>query len=53
MSGDLLVGNDAQGKGGEAFLAPTYACRPPGLRHGPFKSETGCMLFEMHYPGGS
>jgi hypothetical protein len=42
MSGDLVVGNDAQGKGGgEAFLAPTYACRPPGVRLGPFKSETG------------
>jgi hypothetical protein len=49
MSGDLIVGNDAQGKGGEPFAAPTYACRPPGVHHGPFKSENGCMLFEMHY----
>ena len=40
MSGDLIVGNDAQGKGGEPFDAPTYACRPPGVHHGPFKSET-------------
>ena len=30
MSGDLIVGNDAQGQGGEKFTAPTYACRPPG-----------------------
>ena len=30
-------------------VAPTYACRPPGVHHGPFKSEQGCMLFEMHY----
>src|SRR6267154_1637270 len=30
VSGDLIVGNDAQGKGGEPFAAPTYACRPPG-----------------------
>ena len=49
MSGDLIVGNDAHGKGGKPFLAPTYACRPPGVHHGPFKSETGCLLFEMHY----
>jgi len=49
LSGDLTVGNDAQGKGGESFLSPTYACRPPGVFHGPFKSEKGCMLFEIHY----
>jgi hypothetical protein len=49
LTGDLTVGNDAQGKGGEGFLSPTYACRPPGVHHGPFKSEQGCMLFEIHY----
>lgn len=49
LQGDLTVGNDAQGKGGESFSAPTYACRPPGAVHGPFKSEKGCMLYEIHY----
>ncbi len=49
VSGDLIVGNDANGQGGEPFQAPTYACRPPGVYHGPFKSEGGCILFEMHY----
>lgn len=49
VSGDLTVGNDAQGRGGEPFKAYTYACRPPGVSHGPFKSETGCLLFEIHY----
>jgi hypothetical protein len=49
VSGDLTVGNDAQGNGGEPFHAPTYACRPPGAPHGPFKSEGGCVLFEVHY----
>lgn len=48
VSGDLIVGNDAQGRGGETFHAPTYACRPPGVYHGPFKSDGGCMLFEIH-----
>jgi hypothetical protein len=49
VSGDLIVGNDAQGRGGEPFEAPTYACRPPGVHHGPFKSDGGCLLYEIHY----
>lgn len=49
MSGDLTVGNDAQGQGGEAFSPHTYACRPPGAAHGPFKSEGGCVLLEIQY----
>jgi hypothetical protein len=49
VSGDLTVGNDEQGKGGESFAPLTYACRPPGASHGPFKSVGGCLLFEIHY----
>ena len=49
VAGDLTVGNDAQGKGGESFPAGTYACRPPGAVHGPFKSQAGCLLYEIHY----
>ena len=49
VSGDLTVGNDANGKGGVSFKPNTYACRPPGAPHGPFKSEHGCMLLEIHY----
>ena len=49
ISGDLTVGNDEQGNGGESFAPNTYACRPPGAYHGPFKSNNGCMLFELHY----
>lgn len=49
VSGVLTVGNDANGEGGEPFNAPTYACRPPGVYHGPFKSEEGCLLYELHY----
>ena len=49
LSGDLVVGNDAKGKGGTPFAPNTYACRPPGAKHGPFRSDTGCMLFEIHY----
>ncbi|MBX9739667.1 MAG: cupin [Beijerinckiaceae bacterium] len=49
VSGDLTVGNDEQGNGGESFKPFTYACRPPGAFHGPFKSEEGCLLLEIHY----
>ena len=49
VSGDLTVGNDEYGKGGTSFQPFTYACRPPGAHHGPFRSDSGCVLLEMHY----
>ena len=49
VSGDLIVGNDENGRGGEQFLPYTYACRPPGVYHGPFRSEKGCLMLEIHY----
>ena len=49
FTGDLTVGNDANGEGGVPFKPNTYACRPPGAAHGPFKSQGGCILLEMHY----
>ncbi len=49
VSGDLTVGNDEKGAGGTSYPPFTYACRPPGAVHGPFKSEGGCILFELHY----
>ncbi|MBV8990594.1 MAG: cupin [Solirubrobacterales bacterium] len=49
VSGDLTVGNDAEGNGGESFSPHAYACRPPGAPHGPFKSKGGCLLLEIHY----
>lgn len=47
--GDLRVGNDKNGKGGETFKAPTYAVRPPGSWHGPVASDGGCTVLEIHY----
>lgn len=49
VTGDLTVGNNEQGEGGESFKPFTYACRPPGAFHGPFKSVDGCILLEVHY----
>ena len=49
VSGDLVVGNSEEGKGGSSFHPFTYACRPPGAYHGPFRSDGGCVLLEIHY----
>lgn len=49
VSGDLRVGCDAEGEGGEAFGPSTFACRPPGAVHGPFVSRTGCVMLEFQY----
>jgi hypothetical protein len=47
VSGDLVVGGESSSV--ETFGPNTYACRPPGVAHGPFRSMTGCLLFEIHY----
>ena len=31
------------------FRAGQYACRPPGMPHGPWKSPNGCTTFEVRY----
>ncbi|MDO4683360.1 MAG: cupin [Lautropia sp.] len=49
ISGDLIVGVNELGEGGSTFFSNTYACRPPGVFHGPFKSVGGCLLLEIHY----
>lgn len=51
LSGDLTVGNDSTGEGGTRFEGYTYAVRPPGVYHGPFRSDTGCLLLETHFYG--
>jgi len=33
----------------ETFTAGMYACRPPGMEHGPWVSEDGCTTFEARY----
>ena len=46
IAGDLIDLGSGKEK---TFLANTYACRPPGIYHGPFRSKTGCLLLETHY----
>lgn len=33
----------------EVFSAGMYACRPPGMPHGPWDTEDGCLTFEVRY----
>lgn len=35
---------------GKTFGRGMYACRPPGMRHGPWASAEGCTTFEVRYP---
>ncbi len=34
----------------QTFGAGMYACRPPGMPHGPWHSPDGCLTFEVRYP---
>ena len=34
---------------GRTFSEGMYACRPPGMRHGPYASPGGALLFETRY----
>jgi hypothetical protein len=49
LSGDLTVSHPRGLEPIQRFTPNTYACRPPGVEHGPFRSEGGCLLLEFHY----
>ena len=33
----------------ETFSAGFYACRPPGMVHGPWTTADGCVMLEIQY----
>ncbi len=33
----------------QEFTKGMYGCRPPGMKHGPYKSPNGCVTFEARY----
>jgi hypothetical protein len=35
----------------QTFTAGMYACRPPGMLHGPWRSPHGAVTFQVHYAG--
>ena len=38
---------------GQTFTAGMYACRPPGMPHGPWETPEGCTTFEVRYVQGN
>jgi hypothetical protein len=34
---------------GQTFTAGMYACRPPGMIHGPYRVPAGCLTLEIRY----
>ena len=47
----ILEGEMTDVRLGETFTAGMYACRPPGMEHGPWTTEAGCLTFEVRYRG--
>lgn len=47
----ILEGEITDLRLGETFSAGMYACRPPGMPHGPWASPDGCLTFEVRYRG--
>lgn len=45
----ILEGSFTDTRLGRTFSAGDYACRPPGMAHGPWTSEEGCLTFEVRY----
>jgi D-lyxose ketol-isomerase len=45
----ILEGSLTDVRLGQTFTAGQYACRPPGMEHGPWTSADGCLTFEVRY----
>ncbi len=46
----ILTGTITDQRLGQTFTAGMYACRPPGMSHGPWTSPQGSTTFEVRYP---
>ncbi len=47
----LLEGDLTDLRLGETFTAGMYACRPPGMKHGPWSTQAGALMLEIRVPG--
>jgi hypothetical protein len=34
---------------GRTFGGGHFACRPPGMAHGPYRTDEGCVMLEIRY----
>jgi hypothetical protein len=50
VEGSLKVAAQAPPQEVETFRAPSFACRPPGAKHGPFQAgPDGCLALETFF----
>ena len=45
----ILEGSIKDTRLNQTFSKGMYACRPPGMPHGPWVSQEGCTTFEVRY----
>ncbi|MBI4522848.1 MAG: cupin domain-containing protein [Deltaproteobacteria bacterium] len=45
----ILEGSLIDKRLNKEFTKGMYACRPPGMIHGPYRSPNGCTTFEVRY----
>ncbi len=45
----IVSGSVVDTRLGQIFTPGMYACRPPGMLHGPYRSPAGALLFETRY----
>ena len=45
----ILEGDLTDLRLGQTFRQGMYACRPPGMVHGPWRSEAGVLMLEIRY----
>jgi hypothetical protein len=48
----ILEGDLTDLRLGMTFTAGMYACRPPGMPHGPWRTETGAVMLEFRQGTG-
>ena len=46
---EVYILEGSQWDGNRHFRKGMYACRPPGMRHGPYRTEEGCTTLEVRY----
>jgi len=47
----IIAGEIVDTRLDQSFGTGYYACRPPGMAHGPWRSDGGALLFEVRYRG--
>jgi hypothetical protein len=45
----ILEGSLIDKRLNKEFTKGMYGCRPPGMKHGPYRAPNGCMTFEVRY----